>query len=87
MLMVEDDGPGIPVEERHRVFEPFHRFDCDRHTGGFGLGLAIVKRVALVHGGDVVLEDTALGGARFIMTLPAAAMPGLTNNSAYQSAA
>ena len=77
VLIVEDDGPGIPLAERGRVFEPFHRLDSsrDRHTGGFGLGLAIVWRVALVHGGDVRLEEAASGGARFVMTLPALPLP------------
>ncbi|NPT46763.1 HAMP domain-containing protein [Paraburkholderia sp. 1N] len=77
VLIVEDDGPGIPLAERGRVFEPFHRLDAsrDRHTGGFGLGLAIVWRVALVHGGDVRLEEAASGGARFVITLPALPLP------------
>ncbi|WP_262054958.1 ATP-binding protein, partial [Burkholderia thailandensis] len=43
----------------------------DRLTGGFGLGLTIVRRVALAHGGDVRLDDAPLGGARFVITLPA----------------
>ncbi|KVF76479.1 histidine kinase [Burkholderia sp. FL-7-2-10-S1-D7] len=77
VLSVDDDGPGIPVSERARVFEPFQRLDSsrDRQTGGFGLGLAIVRRVALVHGGDVRLEDSPLGGARFVITLPPRALP------------
>lgn len=77
VLSVDDDGPGIPVAERARVFEPFHRLDSsrDRQTGGFGLGLAIVRRVALVHDGDVRLEDSPLGGARFVISLPARALP------------
>lgn len=72
VLAVEDDGPGIPIADRGRVFEPFLRLDSsrDRHTGGFGLGLAIVRRVALIHGGDVRLAEAASGGARFAMTLP-----------------
>ncbi|WP_338861863.1 HAMP domain-containing protein (plasmid) [Mycetohabitans rhizoxinica] len=75
-LAVEDDGPGIPVEDRQRIFEPFYRphSSRDRQTGGFGLGLAIVRRVALLHGGSVWLEHGELGGARFVMTLPA--LPG-----------
>lgn len=74
VLSVEDDGPGIPSDARARVFEPFYRLDAsrDRHTGGFGLGLSIVRRVALVHGGTVVLEEAVGGGARFVITLPAA---------------
>ncbi|WP_133649526.1 ATP-binding protein [Paraburkholderia flava] len=77
VLTVEDDGPGIPVEDRARVFEPFHRLDSsrDRHTGGFGLGLAIVRRVALVHGGDVHLDNGTWGGARFVMILPPLPLP------------
>ncbi|MBJ9897825.1 ATP-binding protein [Burkholderia cenocepacia] len=79
VLSVDDDGPGIPAAERARVFEPFQRLDSsrDRQTGGFGLGLglAIVRRVAQVHGGDVRLEDSPLGGARFVITLPARALP------------
>ncbi|MDR6498841.1 two-component system OmpR family sensor kinase [Burkholderia ambifaria] len=73
VLSVDDDGPGIPAVERARVFEPFQRLDSsrDRQTGGFGLGLAIVRRVALVHSGYVRLEDSPLGGARFVITLPA----------------
>ncbi len=77
VLTVEDDGPGIPIDDRARVFEPFHRLDSsrDRHTGGFGLGLAIVRRVALVHGGDVHLDNGSRGGARFVMTLPPLPLP------------
>ncbi|MGY4725781.1 ATP-binding protein [Burkholderia pyrrocinia] len=77
VLSVDDDGAGIPAAERARVFEPFQRLDSsrDRQTGGFGLGLAIVRRVALVHGGDVRLEDSPLGGARFVITLPARTLP------------
>ncbi|KER71545.1 histidine kinase [Burkholderia cepacia] len=77
VLSVDDDGPGIPAAERARVFEPFQRLDSsrDRQTGGFGLGLAIVRRVAQVHGGDVRLEDSPLGGARFVITLPARTVP------------
>ncbi|WP_186052502.1 ATP-binding protein [Burkholderia gladioli] len=72
VLSVDDDGPGIPVVDRARVFEPFQRLDAsrDRRTGGFGLGLAIVQRIALAHGGEVRLEDSPLGGARFVITLP-----------------
>jgi two-component system OmpR family sensor kinase len=80
---VVDVGPGIPIAERARVFEPFHRLDAsrDRHTGGFGLGLAIVRRVALVHGGEVRLEESASGGARFLITLPAASLPKVEGTS------
>lgn len=78
-LTVEDDGPGIAVPDRVRVFEPFLRLDAsrDRHTGGFGLGLAIVRRIALVHGGEVRLDASAGGGARFAVLLPAMSVPPL----------
>lgn len=70
-LVVEDDGPGIPAAERERVFRPFVRLDAsrDRKTGGHGLGLAIVQRIAALHGGAVRVEDSPLGGARFVFTM------------------
>jgi two-component system OmpR family sensor kinase len=88
VLSVDDDGPGIPAAERARVFEPFQRLDSsrDRQTGGFGLGLAIVRRVALVHGGNVRLEDSPLGGARFVISLPARTLPDFLGNAQASSA-
>ena len=70
-LVVEDDGPGIPAQERGRIFEPFYRLDRsrDRATGGFGLGLAIVHRVVERHGGTVWAEASVMGGARFVIEL------------------
>ncbi|MFK8257183.1 two-component system sensor histidine kinase RstB [Erwinia sp. AnSW2-5] len=64
-LQVEDDGPGIPLDERQRVFEPFVRLDPsrDRATGGCGLGLAIVHSVAQAFGGYVTIDSSPLGGA------------------------
>lgn len=64
-LQVEDDGPGIPAEERERVFEPFVRLDPsrDRATGGCGLGLAIVHSIAQALSGQVSIESSPLGGA------------------------
>ncbi|CAN7635247.1 ATP-binding protein [Pseudoduganella sp. LjRoot289] len=76
-IAVEDDGPGIPAEERERVFEPFYRLDRsrDRASGGFGLGLSIAHKAVALHGGSVRVEDaamdSALGGARFVIRLPA----------------
>jgi signal transduction histidine kinase len=69
-LCVEDDGPGIPVAERERLFEPFARLDesRDRDSGGFGIGLAIVKQIARWHGGTVEIGDSPLGGARISMS-------------------
>lgn len=71
LIAVEDDGPGIPEEERDRIFEPFYRLDRsrDRATGGFGLGLSITRKAVLLHGGSLTVEDSALGGARFVIAL------------------
>jgi len=65
-IHVDDDGHGIPLGDRERVFEPFTRLDDsrDRGSGGFGLGLAIVRQVARWHGGDASITDSPLGGAR-----------------------
>jgi two-component system OmpR family sensor kinase len=71
-IMVDDDGPGIPHEERSRIFEPFYRLDRsrDRATGGFGLGLSIAFKAVALHGGTLRVEDSPLGGARFVIHLP-----------------
>ena len=79
-LSVEDDGPGIPEDQRDRVFERFVRLDEARvrDAGGSGLGLAIVKEIVTAHGGTVTVSSAAgLGGARFVVRLPAAADPPL----------
>lgn len=72
-ISVDDDGPGIPEDEREKVFDPFYRLDRsrDRATGGFGLGLSIARKAVALHGGVVRAEASALGGARFVITLPA----------------
>lgn len=71
-LIVDDDGPGIPLQDRTRVFEPFTRLDESRNraTGGFGLGLAIVRRVAEWHGGSVEIVDSPLRGCRIVLSWP-----------------
>jgi signal transduction histidine kinase len=71
-LTVDDDGPGIPEEERERIFEPFYRLDRsrDRATGGFGLGLSIARKAVALHGGVLRVERSPLGGARFVISLP-----------------
>ena len=73
-ICVEDDGPGIPEEERSRIFEAFSRLDNSRTraSGGYGLGLSIVSRIAYWFGGSVTIDDSPeLGGARFTMVWPA----------------
>jgi signal transduction histidine kinase len=71
-ILVDDDGPGIPEEERERIFEPFYRLDRsrDRATGGFGLGLSIARKAVKLHGGALRVERSPLGGARFVISLP-----------------
>jgi two-component system sensor histidine kinase RstB len=71
-LHVDDDGIGIPPEERQRVFSAFTRLDRsrDRATGGYGLGLAIVRLVLEQHGGTATVDASPLGGARFTLTWP-----------------
>jgi signal transduction histidine kinase len=71
---VEDRGPGVPADQRERIFQPFARGSqpaADRAIGtGAGLGLAICKRIIDGHRGAVVVEDRPGGGARFVVTLP-----------------
>ena len=67
---VEDSGPGVPVDIRGRVFDPF--FTTKPPDEGSGLGLAICERVVNALGGRIRLEESALGGARFVVELPAA---------------
>ncbi|MFZ2004440.1 MAG: ATP-binding protein [Stellaceae bacterium] len=71
-ILVDDDGPGIPPDERDHVFQPFIRLDTSRNqsTGGIGLGLTIARDVARSHGGDVRLETSPHGGLRARVHLP-----------------
>jgi signal transduction histidine kinase len=71
-IVIDDDGPGIPEDDRERIFEPFYRLDRsrDRATGGFGLGLSIARKAVRLHGGTLRVEGSPLGGARFIISLP-----------------
>jgi two-component system, OmpR family, sensor kinase len=70
-LLVDDDGPGIPEQDRKRAFESFVQLDRTRNKKtGFGLGLAIVKRSIEWHGGAVSIAESPQGGARFSATWP-----------------
>jgi two-component system OmpR family sensor kinase len=71
-VTVDDDGPGIPAEERERVFDRFHRADASRSrgSGGSGLGLAIARAIVEAHGGEISTSESPLGGARVAFTLP-----------------
>jgi len=79
VITVADDGPGVPLQDRTRVFERFTRLDDarsrDSGAGGAGLGLAIAQDIASVHGGAIHIESRAdgLDGAVFVISLPVAA--------------
>ncbi|GLQ37245.1 two-component sensor histidine kinase [Rhizobium albus] len=72
-ITVDDDGPGIPPKAREDVFKPFFRLDEARNLNesGTGLGLAIARDIARSHGGDVILDDSPIGGLRAIIRVPA----------------
>jgi two-component system, OmpR family, sensor kinase len=70
VLVVQDDGPGVPPELRDHIFERFVRGSGDRGSSS-GLGLSIVRAVAEAHGGGVEVDDAEGGGARFTVRLPA----------------
>jgi two-component system osmolarity sensor histidine kinase EnvZ len=71
-IVIDDDGPGIPPNRREEAFRPFHRLDEGRNlqAGGVGLGLAIARDIARIHGGDILLDTSPLGGLRAIIRLP-----------------
>lgn len=72
-VTVDDDGPGIPEDMREEVFKPFLRLDAARNQdhAGTGLGLAIARDIARGHGGDIVLQESPLGGLRARVMVPA----------------
>jgi signal transduction histidine kinase len=71
VIRVSDHGPGVPAEQRERIFEPFYRLPgASERDGGVGLGLALVKSIAERHGGTVRCEDNPGGGASFVVELP-----------------
>jgi signal transduction histidine kinase len=73
LICVEDDGPGVPADEREQIFEPFVRGRGARHRGvhgGAGLGLSLVAEHVRAHHGHVWVEERTNGGARFVVELP-----------------
>ena len=75
ILVIEDDGPGIPECDRKRIFDRFVRLDESRSRaqGGSGLGLAICKKIVESYNGEIHVEESKdLGGAKFVLTLPLA---------------
>jgi two-component system OmpR family sensor kinase len=76
-ILVEDEGPGVPRDDRERIFERFVRLERDRqtHTGGTGIGLSVARSLVLLHQGVLRVEAGGRGGARFVIELPAAGLP------------
>jgi two-component system osmolarity sensor histidine kinase EnvZ len=72
MIVVRDQGPGIPAEALERVFSPFYRLESSRNrtTGGVGLGLTAALAIIRGHGGDVILSNLPAGGLGALVTLP-----------------
>lgn len=66
VITVEDNGPGVPADQRERIFEPYRT----AKKGGLGLGLALVKGIVLAHGGNITVGESRWGGAAFVITLP-----------------
>jgi two-component system, OmpR family, sensor kinase len=82
-FVVDDDGSGVPPADRERIFDRFARLDTarGRTTGGAGLGLSIVRAIARAHHGDVRIEDSPSGGARFVLELPRGAASAQASRS------
>jgi len=72
VIVVDDEGPGIPRNERERVFEPFYRIGSSRdpETGGVGLGLSVTRSIIWEHGGNIVLANRKGGGLTVRIELP-----------------
>jgi two-component system osmolarity sensor histidine kinase EnvZ len=71
-IAIDDNGPGIPKDQREAVFKAFYRLESSRNptTGGVGLGLTIARDIVLGHGGDIELTDAPEGGLRVLVRLP-----------------
>lgn len=70
-IQVDDNGPGVPEDQRIRIFEPFYRMrGASEKDGGVGLGLALVQSIAKRHGGVAICQERPGGGARFIVKMP-----------------
>ncbi len=71
-ILIDDNGPGIPADQRDDAFRPFHRLDEARtqNVPGTGLGLTLARDFARAHGGDIRLEDSPMGGLRVRLRLP-----------------
>ena len=72
LIIVEDNGPGIPISERENVFKPFYKIDKSRseNSSSVGLGLSISSDIIRSHGGKIDLSDSKMGGLKVIISLP-----------------
>jgi len=77
-LYIADQGPGIPDDEKEKIFDMFHSIrDGDRHSAGAGLGLTISRGIINAHGGEItVIDDEANPGSTFKIYLPVTGTPG-----------
>ena len=71
-IFIEDDGPGIPIQERENVFKPFYKIDKSRSqkSSSVGLGLSISTDIIRSHGGKIELSDSKFGGLKVLISLP-----------------
>ena len=71
-ITIDDDGPGIPPDQREEVFNAFKRLDTSRNQneGNTGLGLSIARDIIRSHGGEIRLEESPLGGLRARVQIP-----------------
>jgi signal transduction histidine kinase len=69
---IEDNGPGIPEEQRLQVFDKFYQINQSKknNVGGSGLGLSICKKIADLHNGFIHVDESSMGGAKFILQIP-----------------
>jgi two-component system sensor histidine kinase SenX3 len=76
ILRIRDQGPGIPLRERERIFDKFYRWQAtSSHIPGTGLGLYIAREITRAHGGDVWVEGEPGSGSEFCIALPATSSP------------
>ena len=68
LVGVEDNGPGVPPEDREKIFQPF--YSTKAHGEGTGLGLPLCRKLVEAQGGQIVADEAPLGGARLAITLP-----------------
>jgi len=89
-LSVEDEGPGVPVADRNRIWKAYRRLDRDVRTQvqGSGIGLSVVSELVSLQGGRVWVEGADGGGARFLLELPLVeGPPGVETHAVAQQAA